>query len=80
MRNRLRIVNGMNPSEYTKGTRVVILPEWRDRPEIETVFVVVGEDEGKGRVDIVPENWNRDRDGWIRPTETVRTNMIRRLS
>lgn len=80
MRNRLRIVSAMNKSEYLKGTRVMILPEWRDRPEVETIFVVVGEDEGKGRVDIAPENWDRNRDGWVRPTETVRTNMIRRLA
>lgn len=67
-------------SEYLEGTRIVIRPEWRDDPAVETVYVVTRGDEGKRRVDIAPEAWDVVRDGRFRPTETVLTCMIRRVA
>lgn len=62
-------------SEFHKGDRVKIRPEWRDDGDENLVWEVVGEDEGKGRVDISPlgPEWDK----WqVRPVQTVATHMI----
>lgn len=59
-------------SQYLKGQIVRILPQFRDVP-VESHYVVVGEDEGKGRVDISPVEWKHGR---ITPVEVIRVEMI----
>lgn len=61
-------------SEYPLGTRVRFKPEWADG-DGDLVFVVVGEDEGKGRVDVSPEVSDLPYPG----IETVRTTMIEKV-
>jgi hypothetical protein len=60
-------------SEYNKGTRVRLKSEWNEGDT--QVFIVVGEDEGKGRVDITPETSDMPLPG----IETVKTYMIERI-
>ena len=57
-------------SEYNKGARVRITSEWNEGDT--QVFIVVGEDEGKCRVDITPETSDLPHPG----IETVKTFMI----
>ena len=61
-----------NTSQYLKGQIVRILPQFRDVP-VESHYIVVGEDEGKGRVDISPVDWKH---GHITPVEVIRVEMI----
>lgn len=65
---------GNMKSEYANGTRVRFRPEWAGE-EAAMVFVVVGEDEGKGRVDVTPETSELLYPG----IETVEIGMIERL-
>ncbi len=65
-------------SDYKKGDRVKIRPEWRDEGDEGLVWEVVGEDEGKGRVDITPLGPELDKMN-IRPVQTVDIQMIERI-
>lgn len=68
----------MKTSLFPNGTLVQIVLEWCDSPdEAKEIFVIVGEDEGKGRVDIAPKEWDYERQGAIRPVQTVGVEMIR---
>lgn len=56
---------------FPKGAIVRLRPEWSEGND--ELHVVVGEDKGKGRVDISPVNWEH---GAIVPVETVTIEMI----
>jgi hypothetical protein len=66
-------LNHVMKNEYNKGTKVRLTSEWNEGDT--QVFIVVGEDEGKGRVDIAPENSDLTMAG----IETVKTFMIERI-
>jgi hypothetical protein len=65
---------------YSVGDLVIVRAEWCDSAaERERVYVVTAGDEGKGRIDIAPRDWDEGRDGRFRPTQTVRVNMVERV-
>ncbi len=63
----------MSTKLFTKGQRVKIKPEWRNKGEGDEVYIVVGGDEpGKPRVDIQPLVSTMA----IIPVETVDSEML----
>jgi hypothetical protein len=59
-------------STYNKNDRVRFLPEFAG--EDTGTYLVVTEDEGKGRIDVTPEACSLP----IPPIETVSTDMVER--
>jgi hypothetical protein len=61
-------------SQFPLGTKVRIKPEFAEGDD--SIYVIVGEDEGKGRADIQPIEWNH---GMIVPVERIAVEMIERI-
>ena len=63
-------------SRFALGEIVKIAPKWVEPNENpETLYEVVGEDEGTDRIDIAPVKWSMR----FRPYGTVHLNAIQRL-
>ena len=63
-------------SQFKVGQLVRIKPEYSDGAGDQVPFIVVTSDEGKGRLDIAPAQWDYAKQGAVRPTELVRCFMI----